>query len=116
MMRSLFSGLDKDSRVEIYVKEFIKEKCLDGNRMGSEMSLLATMLDKSLEEPPVHWVDYQTAEIALRRLHAIERSFSNVHCLSDWKAQKGQKGWKAKVLHEALMKLPIGPGEGGAGE
>ena len=50
-------------------------------------------------------MNYQTTEIAFRRLHAIERAFSNVHSLNDWKAQKGQKNWKTKVQYALLDEI-----------
>ena len=90
---------------EEYVKQFIKEKELEGNHLGSEMLLLAMMIDKAVQESPAEWINYQTTEVAFRRLHGIERAFAQVSQQSDWKAPRGAKSWKTGVQYAVLDEI-----------
>ena len=88
---------------EMYVKELIAQKGLEGNHLGNELLLLAMLLDRSMVESPPEWANYKTMEIAFRRLHGIERAFDQVWKESDWKAPKGGgKQWKTKVQYALL--------------
>ena len=92
----------------MYVKELIGQKGLEGNHLGNEMLLLAMLLDRSMVESPPEWVNYKTTEIAFRRLHGIERAFSQVWKESDWKAPKGGgKQWQTRVQYALLDEIDI---------
>ena len=89
-----------------HVKEIARLKQLDGNHMAEEMALIAMMIDRAMIEAPPSWVNYKTTEIAMRRLHALERSFENVKMRSDWKPPQGAKaGWKSKINYTVLEEL-----------
>jgi len=93
---------------EMYVKEFVQQKCLEGNHLANEMLLLSMLVDRSMVESPAEWINYKTTEIAFRRLHAIERAFALVTKESDWRAPKGAgKTWKTKVQYALLDEIDI---------
>ena len=93
---------------EVFVKEFIQQRGLAGNHLCGEMLLIAMLIDKAMVESPPEWINYKTTEIAFRRLHGIERAFSQVHQESDWRAPKGAgKTWKTKVQYALLDEIDI---------
>ncbi|CAK0795742.1 unnamed protein product, partial [Prorocentrum cordatum] len=88
------------------IREMIRTKQLDGNYMAEEALLISMMLDRSMVEAPADWIDYKTTELAMRRLHGIERAFENVKQRSDWKPPNGSKaGWKSRVKYALLEEL-----------
>ena len=93
---------------EMYVRDFVQSKGLEGNHPANEILLLSMMIDKAIVESPGEWINYKTTEIAFRRLHGIERAFANVFKESDWRAPKGNtKGWKTKVQFRLLDEIDI---------
>ena len=88
------------------IRELIRLKQLEGNHMGEEMLLIAMMIDRSMIEAPPEFINYKTTELAMRRLHGIERAFENVKQRSDWKPPNGAKqGWKSRINYHVLEEL-----------
>ena len=88
------------------IREMFRLKQLEGNHMAEEALLISMMLDRSMIEAPPEWINYKTTELALRRLHGIERAFENVKQRSDWKPPNGAKsGWKSRVNYTLLEEL-----------
>ncbi|CAK0894126.1 unnamed protein product [Prorocentrum cordatum] len=85
------------STVVSAIREMTRLKQLDGNHMAEEMLLMGTMIDRSMIEAPADWINYKTTELAMWRMHGIERAFEHAKQRSDWKPPNGAKQeWKSE--------------------
>ena len=88
----------------------VREAVRQGEGVGREPprqrdDVASMMIGKAVQESPPEWINYETTEVAFRRLHGIERAFAQVSQLSDWKAPRGAKAWKTRIQHAVLDEI-----------
>jgi len=81
-----------------FAEEFVREKELENNHVGSEMVMLAMVLDKQIASSP-SFLRTESCEIVCRRVYALQRAFTDVKKADDWRPPKGTQAakWRSKV-------------------